>query len=98
MDQKGVRRQRLRKFVAWTRRFARPARQSDLSSGLDDHVSEGISFVKTIALLGSTGSIGVSTLALVREFPDRFRVHGMVAGRNPFRLAQQINAVYTPCG
>jgi 1-deoxy-D-xylulose 5-phosphate reductoisomerase len=25
--------------------------------------------MRTIALLGSTGSIGVSTLALVREFP-----------------------------
>ena len=38
--------------------------------------------MRTIALLGSTGSIGVSTLALVREFPERFKVHGMVAGRN----------------
>ena len=46
--------------------------------------------MRTIALLGSTGSIGVSTLALVREFPDRFRVHGMVAGRNLKLLAQQI--------
>ena len=46
--------------------------------------------MRTIALLGSTGSIGVSTLALVREFPDRFKVHGMVAGRNLKLLAQQI--------
>jgi 1-deoxy-D-xylulose-5-phosphate reductoisomerase len=46
--------------------------------------------VKTIALLGSTGSIGVSTLALVREFPDRFKIHGMVAGRNLALLAKQV--------
>jgi 1-deoxy-D-xylulose-5-phosphate reductoisomerase len=46
--------------------------------------------MRTIALLGSTGSIGVSTLALVREFPDRFKVHGMVAGRNLPLLARQI--------
>jgi len=46
--------------------------------------------MRTIALLGSTGSIGVSTLALVREFPERFRVHGMVAGRNMPLLAKQI--------
>lgn len=48
--------------------------------------------MKTIALLGSTGSIGVSTLRLVREFPDRFRVHGMVAGKNLSRLARQVKA------
>jgi 1-deoxy-D-xylulose-5-phosphate reductoisomerase len=53
--------------------------------------------VKTIALLGSTGSIGVSTLALVREFPDRFRVHGMVAGRNLTRLAQQVKEFAPEC-
>jgi 1-deoxy-D-xylulose-5-phosphate reductoisomerase len=46
--------------------------------------------VKTIALLGSTGSIGVSTLALVREFPDRFKIYGMAAGRNLTLLAKQI--------
>ncbi|HVO94964.1 MAG TPA: hypothetical protein VMT22_19075, partial [Terriglobales bacterium] len=46
--------------------------------------------MKTIALLGSTGSIGVSTLALVREFPDHFKVDGMVAGRNMKLLAQQV--------
>jgi 1-deoxy-D-xylulose-5-phosphate reductoisomerase len=46
--------------------------------------------MRTIALLGSTGSIGVSTLALVREFPERFKVHGMVAGRNMLLLARQI--------
>ena len=46
--------------------------------------------MRTIALLGSTGSIGVSTLALVREFPEHFKVHGMVAGRNLPLLARQI--------
>jgi 1-deoxy-D-xylulose-5-phosphate reductoisomerase len=46
--------------------------------------------MKTIALLGSTGSIGMSTLDLVRQFPDRFKVCGMVAGINLSRLAAQI--------
>jgi 1-deoxy-D-xylulose-5-phosphate reductoisomerase len=46
--------------------------------------------MRTIALLGSTGSIGVSTLAVVREFPERFKIHGMVAGRNVSLLARQI--------
>jgi 1-deoxy-D-xylulose-5-phosphate reductoisomerase len=48
--------------------------------------------MRTIALLGSTGSIGVSTLRLVREFPERFRVHGMVAGKNLKLLAQQVKS------
>jgi 1-deoxy-D-xylulose-5-phosphate reductoisomerase len=53
--------------------------------------------VKTIALLGSTGSIGASTLALAREFPDRFRIHGMVAGRNLALLAEQIKEFAPEC-
>jgi len=53
--------------------------------------------MRTIALLGSTGSIGVSTLRLVREFPNLFRVHGMVAGRNLNRLAQQIKTFRPKC-
>jgi 1-deoxy-D-xylulose-5-phosphate reductoisomerase len=53
--------------------------------------------VRTIALLGSTGSIGVNTLALVREFPERFRVHGMAAGRNLRRLARQIKEFKPVC-
>ena len=53
--------------------------------------------MKTIALLGSTGSIGVSTLALVREFPERFRVHGMVAGQNWMLLAKQVKEFSPNC-
>lgn len=53
--------------------------------------------MKNIALLGSTGSIGVSTLALVREFPDRFRVSGMVAGKNLTVLAKQIREFSPRC-
>lgn len=46
--------------------------------------------MKSIVILGSTGSIGVSTLKLVRDFPDQFRVRGLVAGRNVEGLAQQV--------
>ncbi len=46
--------------------------------------------MKSIAILGSTGSIGVSTLKLIRSFPDHFKIRGLVAGRNLERLARQI--------
>ena len=46
--------------------------------------------MRSIALLGSTGSIGMSTLDLVRQFPDQFQIYGMVAGVNLQRLAAQI--------
>ncbi|MHB1286281.1 MAG: 1-deoxy-D-xylulose-5-phosphate reductoisomerase [Leptospirales bacterium] len=36
----------------------------------------------TLSILGSTGSIGRSTLDIVRSYPDRFRVLAMAAGRN----------------
>jgi len=53
--------------------------------------------MRTIALLGSTGSIGVSTLRLVREFPQLFRIHGMVAGKNLDRLATQVKEFKPKC-
>jgi 1-deoxy-D-xylulose-5-phosphate reductoisomerase len=38
--------------------------------------------MKTISILGSTGSVGVTTLDVVGRFSDRFRVAAMAAGRN----------------
>jgi 1-deoxy-D-xylulose-5-phosphate reductoisomerase len=46
--------------------------------------------VKRVAILGSTGSIGVSTLDVVAAFPERFRVVALAAGRNLELLEQQI--------
>lgn len=45
---------------------------------------------RSIAILGSTGSVGVSTLALLERFPDRFRAVALAAGRNMERLAAQV--------
>lgn len=47
---------------------------------------------RTISILGSTGSIGESTLEVVRQFPDRFRVIALGAGRNIKLLREQIRA------
>src|SRR5713226_6169090 len=38
--------------------------------------------MKRIAILGSTGSIGRSTLSVVESFPDRFQVVSLAAGNN----------------
>src|SRR5208337_4679152 len=38
--------------------------------------------MKRIAILGSTGSIGRSTLNIVESFPERFSVVTMAAGNN----------------
>jgi 1-deoxy-D-xylulose-5-phosphate reductoisomerase len=43
-----------------------------------------------ITVLGSTGSIGVSTLDVVRQNPDRFKIHALVAGKNLDILCSQI--------
>ena len=51
--------------------------------------------VKRIAILGSTGSIGRSALAVVDRHPERFRIVGLAAGENVERLAEQI-AHYRP--
>src|SRR5260370_7052431 len=38
--------------------------------------------MKRIAILGSTGSIGRSTLSIVESYPERFSVISMAAGTN----------------
>lgn len=46
--------------------------------------------MKTLAVLGSTGSIGVNVLDVVRQFPERYRVVALAAGTNVERLARQV--------
>jgi len=47
--------------------------------------------VKRLAVLGSTGSIGESTLDVVRRFPDRFEIRALAAGGGRVeRLAAQV--------
>ena len=46
--------------------------------------------MKHIAILGSTGSIGRSALAVVAAHPDRLRVVALAAGGNVERLADQV--------
>lgn len=46
--------------------------------------------MKRISILGSTGSIGVSTLDIVSRFPEKFQVVGLAAGGNIELLKQQI--------
>ena len=46
--------------------------------------------MKSIVILGSTGSIGTNTLDIVERFPDQFRVVGLTAGNNDEMLAEQI--------
>jgi 1-deoxy-D-xylulose-5-phosphate reductoisomerase len=52
-------------------------------------------FVKRIAILGSTGSIGQSALAVVDAHADRLQVVGLAAGENVDLLAAQM-ARYRP--
>ncbi|MGZ7080548.1 MAG: 1-deoxy-D-xylulose-5-phosphate reductoisomerase, partial [Thermoanaerobaculia bacterium] len=51
--------------------------------------------MRNISILGSTGSVGRSTLAVVDAFPDELQVVGLAAGANVEFLAEQI-ARYRP--
>ncbi len=46
---------------------------------------------KKILLLGATGSIGYSTLAVIRRYSELFELVGVVAGKNARRLGAIIN-------
>ena len=43
--------------------------------------------IKTITVMGATGSIGQSTLSLVRQFPEVFSIHALVVGSDVDGLA-----------
>ncbi len=45
---------------------------------------------RTVTILGSTGSIGVNTLNVVREHASSFRIKGLAAGSNTALLRSQI--------
>lgn len=46
--------------------------------------------MKTVTVLGSTGSIGTNTLDVIRRNPNDYRVFALAAGRNVALLASQI--------
>lgn len=46
--------------------------------------------MKNLVILGSTGSIGMQTLEIVRAFPKRLRVTGLAGGKNTSLLAKQV--------
>lgn len=48
--------------------------------------------MKSIIILGSTGSIGTNTLDIVQRFPEDFRVVGLTAGNNIEKLEAQIRS------
>lgn len=46
--------------------------------------------MKRLSVLGSTGSIGMQTLEVVRAHPEAFEVVAMAAGRRLDLFAQQV--------
>jgi 1-deoxy-D-xylulose-5-phosphate reductoisomerase len=53
--------------------------------------------VKKLAILGSTGSIGHSTLAICESFPDRYQVISLAAGSKAISLATEKLAADLKC-
>ncbi|KPA10009.1 1-deoxy-D-xylulose-5-phosphate reductoisomerase [Candidatus Magnetomorum sp. HK-1] len=52
---------------------------------------------KKLTVLGSTGSIGQNTLAVVERFPERYQVEALAAGSNITQLSQQIKKFNPKC-
>ncbi|MCL5878221.1 MAG: 1-deoxy-D-xylulose-5-phosphate reductoisomerase, partial [Deltaproteobacteria bacterium] len=48
--------------------------------------------MNNIALFGSTGSIGKTTLSIIKKYPDLFRVEALAAGRNINLFKKQIRS------
>ena len=43
---------------------------------------------RSVTILGATGSVGASTIDLIKRNPARFRVEAVASGRNVDALAQ----------
>jgi len=54
-----------------------------------------VHFLKKLSILGSTGSIGINTLDVVSNSPDKFDIIGLAAGTNFKLLSKQIR-VFKP--
>ncbi len=54
------------------------------------HIKDG---ARRVTILGSTGSVGQSTVDLLLRNPDGFEVEALTANRNPGRLAEQARAL-----
>ncbi len=50
--------------------------------------------MRTVSVLGSTGSVGTSTVDLLASNPARFRIRALVGGRNAALLAQQARLLH----
>jgi 1-deoxy-D-xylulose-5-phosphate reductoisomerase len=55
-----------------------------------DTLAQDAAAMKTLTVLGSTGSIGTNTLDVVRRSRHRYRVYALAAGQNTDMLASQI--------
>ena len=53
--------------------------------------------MKKVVLLGSTGSIGTSTLKVASDLPERIQLIGLAGGRNVSLLREQANAHLPQC-
>ncbi|MFT8591779.1 MAG: 1-deoxy-D-xylulose-5-phosphate reductoisomerase [Acetobacter orientalis] len=49
--------------------------------------------MRTVTVLGSTGSIGCSTVDLLEQARDQYRVRALVGGKNVARLAEQAKSL-----
>ncbi|RLR18206.1 1-deoxy-D-xylulose-5-phosphate reductoisomerase, partial [Sodalis-like symbiont of Bactericera trigonica] len=50
--------------------------------------------MRHLTILGSTGSIGTSTLAVVKHNPDQYTVRALVAGNNVALMTEQCLAFH----
>lgn len=46
--------------------------------------------MQSVSILGSTGSIGLSALRVIKTLPDKFRIYGLACNRNIEILSKQI--------
>src|ERR671921_1262656 len=74
-------------WTAWTASCSQPPRYTISTCSYENRTHTMTR--RRLTILGSTGSIGRQALDVVRQFPDRFEVVGLSAGRDADTLAQQ---------
>jgi 1-deoxy-D-xylulose-5-phosphate reductoisomerase len=59
-------------------------------------VASGKNFMKSIAVLGSTGSIGLQTLEVIRKHPDKFSIIALASGGTNIKLLREQITEFCP--
>ena len=79
-------------IICWVNKPIMPETQFNLRFLLYRNLKSAVKImqeIQNLVILGSTGSIGTSTLSVIEHNPEKFRAFALVGGRNVELMTEQ---------